>query len=168
MTNTLSWVPRLSVSNNISVTPTISATAYTSGFQLGGIMTLTNATRYDSNTGIGTTYLMSTTIIDRSGTSPVVEIWFFNASPTLVSTNHVAFNIASANMANVVGAVSLGATYSTSAGTNGVSLDGNGLIKLMHTTSATSANLFAVAIVKSSVTFLSASDLTFIFGFSID
>lgn len=162
---TLSWVPRITIEQNIQVTPTISASAYTSGFQLGSIMTLANAVRFESNTSIGTAFLSEITILDKDSQNAAIDIFFFNTSPTLVSTDHAAFDITDANLvAQCIGVVSVGTSYSASA-SNSVSSVSN-LNKAIYTT--VGSNIYAVAVVRATPTYTTTTSLQFQFNFLVD
>lgn len=163
---TIQWTPRITSSIVVSATPTItSGSAYASGNRFGSIMSLANVVRQDSSQSFGTCLLESIHILDKAKVSPAFEIWFFNASPTIASADKAAFDLTDANAALCIGAVSCGSVYSTST-SNAVSLGDGSLNKVMQI--ATGTTIYAVAIIKSAVTFASTTDVTFNFGFLID
>lgn len=167
---TLSYVPRVNITKVVNITPTISASpAYTSGDQLGGIMTLTDVIRQDSNTSIGTSMIASINILDKGLQSAAIDIWFFNQSPTVTSTDNAAFSLSDANLvAQCIGAVSIGTSYSTSA-LNSVSTNSNLNIPVQVVSTATApTNIYAIAIVRGTPTYTSTTDLQFQFCFYID
>lgn len=168
---TLSPVPRINVTKTVSVVPTISTSpAYTSGDQLGGIMTLVDVVRQDSGTGIGTSELHSVTILDGDKQDVAIDIWFFNVSPTVTSTDNAAFSMSDANQAlQCIGCVSVGTSYSDAA-LNSTSSDGKniGLVLQANGTSATPTNLYAIAIVRGTPTYTTTTNLKFLFSFYID
>lgn len=168
---TLSWVPRLNITKTVSVTPTVSTTpAYTSGDQVGGIMTLTDVVRQDSNMGYGNIELKSVTILDASLQSIAIDLWFFKVSPTVTSSDNVAFSMTDANQAaQCIGAISVGTSYSASA-LNSTSTDGKniGMCLQVPGSSATPTNLYAIAIVRGTPTFATTDALQFQFSFYVD
>lgn len=168
---TLSWVPRLNITKTVPVVPTITASsAYAPGNQIGGIMTLTDVVRQDPNVGYGQAELHSVTILDGGLQSAAIDIWFFNQSPTVTSTDKTAFSMSDANQAaQCVGAISIGTSYSASA-LNSTSTDGGNIGKNFQVagTSATPTNLYAIAIVRGTPTYTSTTDLKFLFSFYID
>lgn len=174
----LSWVPRINITKQILSTPTITASSpYVSGYQIGGIMTLSNVIRQDSNfngtgTGFGQSELHSVKVIDSIGQDQKYDIWIFSSSPTLTNAgDFTAFSITGANAlaAGLQGAVSVGATYSASA-VAAVSTDGQNLsLNCIVPSSATNpTNLYAVAIVRGTPTFTGTGNLTFLFNFYMD
>lgn len=165
----ISWVPRINITKTISATPTISAAAYASGNQIGGIMTLANAVRQDSNIGVGTSMVCAVTVLDKAAASAAIDIFFFNQSPTLVSTNNTAFNLTDANLvAQCIGVASIGTAYSASS-SNSVSTTANLNIPLeIPFTASANTSVFAVAVARAAATYASTSDLTFQFTLYID
>lgn len=161
----LSWVPRINIEQVASVTPVISASSYTAGDQVGGIMTLSSILRQDSNMSIGTAMLTSVSIIDKAAQSAAFDLWFFKISPTLASTDHAAFNITDANLLlSFIGTASVGGSYSTSA-SNAVSTTSNINLPVF---AASGSSLYCVAKTTSTPGYASTSDLTFIFNFLVD
>lgn len=163
---TLSWVPRVTIEKNISATPTITASsAYVSGNQLGGIMTLVDVVRTDNNIKQGTALLTEVTILDADSQNAAIDIWFFSVSPTLVSSDHAAFNITDANLAaQCIGVVSVGSAYSASS-SNSISSTTN-LNKSVSVPSGTT--IYAVAIVRGTPTYTTTTSLQFKFNFLVD
>ena len=174
----LSWAPRVNITKQVAVTPTISTSAYVSGYQLGGIMTLAGVVRQDSNTvGVSQAELHSVTILDQSGQNAAIDIQFFSVSPTLTNAgDHTAYSISGANLVALTGnipagqaAISVGTTYSSSAAAS-ISTDGINLSKniVVPFTSATPNSIYAVAVVRGTPTYTSTTALTFIFNFYVD
>ena len=97
-----------------SATPTLSTTpAYTSGDQFGTVMTFTSAAL--ANGGVGS--VVNAVMSNRDTEFPPIELWLFQNSPTMVSTDNAAFDITDANLeaAVLLGVIELSAFY---AGTN--------------------------------------------------
>ena len=166
---TLSWVPRLNVTKVVSVTPTISTSAYTTGDQIGGIMTLTDVVRQDKQLSVGTSTLASVTILDKGLQSAAIDVWFFNQSPTVTSVDNGNFSMSDANLVlQCIGFVSLGTAYSASA-LNSVSTNANLNIPVQVDSTATApTNVYAIAVVRGTPTYVSTTDLVFQFCFYID
>jgi hypothetical protein len=171
----LAWVPRINASKTIIVTPTISTSIYASGDQLGGIMTLTDAVRQDTNVEFGFSELVEVTILDASIQNAAMDIWLFNQSPTVTSTDNQPFSMSDANQAlQCIGWVSVGATASYSASAlNSVSTTANlnkpcQVISLKTAPKANPTNLYAIAVVRGTPTYGSTTALQFQFSFFID
>lgn len=168
---TLSSVTRLNITKTVSIVPTISTSpAYTSGDQLGGIMILTDVVRVDTNTGYAQAELHSVTILDGSKQDAAVDVWFFNQSPTVTSTDNGAFAMTAANLAaQCIGAISIGSSYSDAAAVS-VSADGKniGLNLQSLNTGTAPTNLYAIAIARGTPTYTSTTALRFLFSFYVD
>lgn len=180
---TLSWVPRLTNTAIVAVTPTISSSpAYTSGDQLGGIQTVainSSLLRMDSNSNVqtggrvsmGTATLTEVTILDQALQSAAMDIWFFAASPTVTSVDNGAFALTDANLIAAtnglpitLGYVSVGAAYSAAAASS-ISTTCN----LNFTVGSTTASpIYAIAVVRGTPTYASTTDLVFEYKFIID
>ena len=143
---------------NVAVTPAITAGAYSALDTIGGIQTIANAARA---TGKPTT-LQSIIIKDLAMVSPNFKIWFFNANPaTGTYTDNAALDIDDTDLGLCVGAVNCANGEWVNGLDNGVLFLGN--IGLVMTPAATS--LFAVIETVDAETFITTSDLTFIYGF---
>lgn len=164
----LASVKRINASRVISVTPTISTTAYASGDQVGGIMTLSDAIRYDSVVGKGFSEIVSVTILDGSKQNAAMDIWFFHTSPTVTSVDNGAFAMTYANLAaQAVGMVQVGlsGTYSSAAA---VSVCSTCNLNLPAESAANSSKLYAIAVVRGTPTYATTSSLQFKFGIFLD
>ena len=143
---------------NVAVTPTITAGAYSALDTIGGIQTIANAARA---TGKPTT-LQSIIIKDLAMVSPNFKIWFFNATPgTGTYTDNAALDIDDTDLGLCVGVVNCANGEWVNGLDNGVLYYTN--IGLVMTPAATS--LFAVIETVDAETFITTSDLTFIYGF---
>lgn len=81
----------------VEVTPTVSnAVAYTANDQVGGLMTLTGAA---PGKGSGTS-LSSIVIVDNASQSAAIDLYFFDASPTVASVDNGAADVSDAEMAD--------------------------------------------------------------------
>lgn len=165
----LDWIPRINATPVIPVTPVISTSAYTSGDQVGGIMTIPNVIRQNSNMGFGSCELVSVTILDKAKQDIAMDIWIFKVSPTLVSSDNAPFDMTDANQATqCVGIVAVGSAYSDSVSNSTSSTVNLNLPINVAGTSATPSSFFAVAIVRGTPTYTSTSDLQFQFGIFVD
>ena len=171
-------IPQINVSRVVSVVPTISTSAYTSGDQLGGIMTLTDVIRPNPSNLSGLTELVSIVVLDGSLQNAAMDIWIFNQSPTVTSVDNGAFSMSDANQAlQCLGSVSIGVSgtsgaYSASA-LNSVSSNPNLNLLLEVDFTAEGVppnpnNLYAIAIVRGTPTYTTTSSLKFLFGFFVD
>lgn len=172
---TLSWVPRVNITKTIAVTPTISTSpAYTSGDQIGGVMTLTDVVRQDSNTSVGTACLAEVTILDGDKQDAAIDIWFFKVTPTVTSVDNGAFAMTRANQQlQCIGSVTLGASGSSGAYSDAAAVsvsDNANLNKIMQvaSTAPSPTNIYAIAIVRGTPTYTTTTSLVFQFSFYID
>ena len=153
----------LSVRSIVSVTPTVSnAVAYTANDQVGGVQTIASAVR----TGVGTAILESITVIDKTVQSAALEIFFFNATPTMVGADNDAFDILDANVGGCLGYVAVAAAdYKAIAASSSVATVRNIQLQLAP---ASGTSLFAVVKTTGTPTYDSTSALTFKYGFKQD
>lgn len=139
---------------SISVTPTIDTNAYTANDQVGDLQTLTNALR----TGATSCMLEAITILDKAAQSAALQIFFFNASPTIASSNNAAISITDAEMVKFIGSVTIpAANYVTTASNSAATLT-NIQLPLIPTTGT---SLFALAKTTGTPTYGAVSDLIF-------
>lgn len=142
----------------ISVTPTIDTNAYTSGDAVGGKQTITSAMRESG----GKAVLESITVQDKGNQKAALTILFFDADPTAATiTNNAAF-VFSTDISKVVGRVNItAADYET--------IDSKAIACVkaigLEMKASGSANLFAAVVTTGTPTYVSASDLTFKYGF---
>lgn len=142
----------------ISITPTVSTSAYSIGDCIGGKQTLTDAARLSG----GTTVLYSLNIIDKSNQKPEFTILFFNADPSAATITDNAAFAWSTDIAKYVGMVSVTADdYKTIDSKAIARPDVSGL----EMKASGSANLYAVVVADAVDTLVSTSDLTFLYGF---
>lgn len=170
--NNLPWVPRINATKVVTVTPTITAnSAYAAGNQIGGIMTITDVVRQDTNQKFGTSELVEVTILDAQKQDSPIDVWFFNQSPTVTSTDHAAFAMTYANMQNqLIGVVQLGATgtYSDANATSACTTANLNMPLQVASTVANPTNIYAIAICRGTPTYTSTTSLTFLFKLFLD
>lgn len=138
---------------DVSVTPTVTASAYTAGFGLGGIITFASILPT-----IGLNGILESITAKFKGTAVTgsLEVAIFKASPSNGTyTDHVTPTWNAADMANLIGIYTL-ATPNSKLGTMTIyNLDGIGKAFVGASTS-----LFAVVVVDGTPTPASTSDFT--------
>jgi hypothetical protein len=146
----------------VSVTPTISTSAYTAEDQIGGLQTISNAVR----TSGGTSILYSVTVLDKAKQNSDLDIYLFDSSPTVVSSDNAAIDVSDSEMASkCIGYIRvLGSNYSNLSA-NSVASERN-LGILLDATGSTS--LYALAKINNVATYTSTSDLVFRYHFIQD
>lgn len=165
----LPWVPRINATKVISVTPTISTSAYTSGDQIGGIMTLTDCVRQDSNGGFGISELVGVTVLDNDKQDANIDIWLFNVSPTVTSVDNGAFAMSAANLVlQCIGVVAVGVTYSNAAAVSVSSTVNLNKVLRVANTAPLPTTIFAIGIVRGTPTYTTTTSLQFQFEFFLD
>lgn len=140
-------------------TPTINTSAYATGDELGTLMTLTGAARYTGGGG----YVRSITVLDKTQAQrAAMDILFFNASITVAGNNN-PFAPSDTDMLNFLGLVAVATgDYNTAwAGTPTNSAATKLVVDMPYVVSATS--LFALAVVRGTPTYTSASDIVISF-----
>ncbi len=144
----------------IVVTPTISdTTANAAGDYVGQNTTPITLTGVADFAGHSAT-LRNVVITDKDKQSQPLEIWLFNASPTVPNSN-AAWNVSDADAANCVGVIPVTAWYESTLNSIGMAAP-----NLKVKTNA-SANLFAALVTRGTPTY-SASGLQLRFFFSQD
>ena len=84
----------------VQSTPTVTAGAYSSGYSLGGLLTLANVVAANGNQAL----MQSATVAFKSGAVPAMDVIFFNANPTSSTiTDNQAIAINSADLGKIVG-----------------------------------------------------------------
>ena len=147
---------------HVTVTPTITAGAYTEDDVIGAIQTLTNAARVSGKP----TTLDTLVITDLAMQDADMVLWFFNANPANGTyTDNLAYDIHDTDLAMCVGWVDVASSDYKDATDNSVACVRN--IGLKMTPNA-SRNLFCIAQTKVGDTWATTSDVSFIYGFSPD
>lgn len=161
-------------STEIAVTPIISTTAYTSGDQLGDIQTLaylspllkpTDAACQDKTVS----FLSSLAIIDAAGQSAPMNIYFFNALPTVASTDNAALSITAAELkAKCRGFISVLAADYAVVGSCSIATLNMARCGLAIKSNTDDGPLYAVAQIMGTKTYATVGDLVFVYDFSQD
>ena len=91
----------MSIIKTLSVTPTISTSAYTAGYSLGALQTLSGVPFLS---GGGNGYIVKVYMTDKSKQNAITDITFFNANPSgSTVTDHGALNIVAADLGKIIG-----------------------------------------------------------------
>ena len=135
----------------VQVQPTVTATTYTTGYQVGGLMTFANALRAPTLSGV----LQSISIVSKSVQTNTYAFYLFKNNPTNTTwTNNTAPSINAADLPYLVG------VYSIPAGSSGLGtmtlsvLDniGQGVVGI-------GTELYGVLVATGTPTYASTSDL---------
>lgn len=148
----------------ITVTPTITAQAYTAGKQLGTATKIPGAV---SASGAGAT-LMSLAIMDKANQKSAIDVLIFNASPTTVADGST-FDITDAEL--VAKYQCRVVVPNTNYKTNGASSNADvsvGNIWQKVKASAGNVDLWCVLVCQGTPTYTSTSDIVLTFGFDQD
>lgn len=142
----------------ISVTPTISTSAYTANDQVGGLITLTL-----SGNGAQDVTLQSLNILDKNaGVLAPLEIIFFNQNPVATSVDNGAFSIPDSGLAYCMGVVSVAAADYKAFALNSVATVRNIGLKMR---SDADGKIYVHVRTTGTPTYTSTSDLTLTFDF---
>lgn len=144
----------------IMVNPTISTTAYTSGFCVGGSMSLAAAMRVAGGTGT----LATINIVDKNNLAMPFDIFILNTTPTGTYTNNAAVVFNAADYAKVLCKVSVAQTDYATIGGTAIATKELGIA----VNCASGTELTAVAVVTGTPTWSSTTSLIFKFGFYRD
>lgn len=141
----------------IKLNPTISTSAYSAGFVVGGKQVLTSAVTKNGGTGI----LESLVLLDKSAQAAPMDIFIFDVDPTAATTtDHGAFAW-STNDVNVIARVSVQASDYVTVKSQSVAVKSGLGIAVQ---SSATANLWAVAITSGTPTYATAADLQWVWG----
>lgn len=133
-------------------TPTVTASAYTSGFSMGGLLTVTGATRGPFAGGL----IQAATVSFKSNVVPALDLILFNASPTGSTTaDFGAVAIVAADLAKVIGVIHL--TDTTSLGSTGFVQGQNQALPFVLGSGTT---LYGLLVVRATPTLASTTDVT--------
>ncbi len=83
----------------IKLTPTISATQYSAGDVVGGLMTLPVK---NEESGRTSGYISRVQVVDKDGVGAAGKLYLFSEKPTAIA-DHAAFTLDAANIAKMVG-----------------------------------------------------------------
>jgi hypothetical protein len=135
----------------ISVTPTISTSAYSANFCVGGKLTLPNAVRVAG----GSSILQSIFLIDRANQKAALSILFFNADPSASTlADHAQPTLAAADISALIRRVEIAASdwvTTDHAGTDFATADIGALAKMVRPAGGTS--LYAIIVTTGTPTY---------------
>lgn len=140
---------------SIQINPTISTAAYSAGFVVGGIQTLTNAFTA-KHTGI----LESVTLLDKSAQNAPMDLLVFQVTPAAATTaDHGAFAWSTDNL-NLIARVSIMAGDYVAVKSQSIAMKtGLGIV-----VKGTGTGLFVVAVTSGTPTYAGANDLQWTWG----
>lgn len=146
----------------VSVTPTISTSAYTSGDCLGGLQTVTGAVRASG----GSAQVLSVNIIDKTQAQrAAMDLLFFDRSVTVAGDN-APVTMSDADMENCLGVVPIVGYNTAWPGTPLNSISSNVGVNLPVVCNG--SDLFVQAVVRATPTYVATSDLVFIYVIAQD
>jgi len=146
-------------------TPTVSTSAYADLDQVGGVMTFTDAFAGGPRSGV----IVSLAVLLESGAFPAMTVHFFNASPTLTSSDNAALDIADTEMASkYCGSIHVRNTADVYYMTLNSSSVAYTNLKFAQVVESTDGNLYGVAQAAGAITFAATDDLTIILGVEAD
>lgn len=152
----------------VQVAQTVTASAYSAGNALGGLMTVANAARVSGSAGAAGTGGILTGMQLNSKTIQTgvqVDIFIFDANPTASTcTDKTAFVIAAADFDKVVGILTIPSTAANGAGWFGATTTGAVGIPTYYPITydlASSTSIYACAVVRAAITPVATTDISF-------
>lgn len=156
-------VPVVGAATTVTLTPTISTTAYTAKDGIGGKQTLANAVRISG----GVSILQSVMVIDKANQKAALTILLFDADPSgSTLTNDAEPNIAAADIGKIIRKIDIAAAdYGTvdHAGTDFAVAEITALSKVVKAASGTS--LYALITTSGTPDYGADGDLILRFSF---
>ena len=150
--------PLVSYTTMITVTASVSTSAYATNDQLGGIQTLTRTGRENQAGSV----LHSVTVISSEGQAPELDILFFNQLPDVTSTDNAAINVIDSELRDkCVGFINFSATDYKLINGQSAAIGCVRNVGLVLKPIAGSQDCFAVPILRTAVTFTSSNSLVF-------
>lgn len=144
-------------------TMTADTNIYASGDLIGGKLTFTNALLRSGGTGT----LKTLVLVDQAKQAAAVDLILFNADPDGTTfTDNVALDIADADMAKIVGAVSIPAANYFAFSDNNVAVVKD--IGLVVKAASGSSTLYGALVSRGTPTYAAATDLALKLVFSVE
>jgi len=137
---------------SLYVVPTITAGAYSAGDVVGGEITLTNAMRTSSGTGV----LIEVTIVDLANQKAPLDLLFFDSDPTNGQADNAAYAWNAADQARFLAHIPIAAADYTTIASQAVCTLLTGGIPLA---ASGTANLYLIIVTSGTPTYTSVSDL---------
>lgn len=155
----------------VQVAQTVTASAYSAGNALGGLMTVANAARVSGSAGAaGTGGILTGMQLNSKAiqTGVQVDVFIFDANPTgSTCTDKTAFVIANADFDKVVGILTIPSTAANGAGWFGATTTGSVGIPTYYPVTydlASSTSIYACAVVRAAITPAATTDISFKFN----
>jgi len=157
----------MQTTRQIRVTPTISTSAYTSGDQLGGVQTLTNAV---ADAADKSTRLQTLVVIDKDSEGPALELMFFSELPTVASSDNAALDVSDSEMAaKLLGVVSIASGDWVTLGgvkvANFANLNLDCYATGLDASGKRISSVYALAMIAEAKTYTATTDLVFVYNF---
>ena len=148
----------MAVGKTVEVTPTLDTSAYATGDHMGTVHTLTGV----NNDGGQMTYLQGLVIVDRAKQKSALDVFFFDASPTVASSDNAAADVSDAEMVDkCIGWVTVAAADYKDLNANSTATVKDINLPLKP---AASGTVYVLVVSRGSPTY-GASDLTFKYTF---
>lgn len=144
----------------VTATPTISASLYAADDQFGTVLTFANVA--EANGGAGR--IVNANITNKDTEFPVLELWLFRASPTMVNADNGVFDITDANLetAELIGVIEFSAYYAAAnnrvatGSQRGMPLGGH---PLHYVCGAATTSIYGVFAIRNAVTPVGTDDV---------
>lgn len=149
----------------VTVTPTISTSAYADGDHLGSLMAI------DTFRNWSVFMLDDIEVIDLAQQSAEIDIFFWAATPTFTSSDNAAFALSDAQITNCIGVVTIpAASYADTAAQSVATVD---VKKVLLSEDAPSSDsdvftIYAQAVSRGTPTYADTDELIFKFGLRLD
>jgi len=141
----------------ISLTPTVTAGAYSADDAVGGLLTFANAAPLVGGAG-GGGIINSLKIIDDAGQDAELELWLFNETFTAM-TNNAAWNPSQADLRKLVAIISTASGAWFDAGTESAAR-----IPVSQRYDLVGTSMFGQLVTRGTPTFSATDDVTVILG----
>jgi len=140
----------------VTVTPAITAGAYTAGDALGGLLTFASVVRSAGGCG----EIVKVTIIDNAKQSAPIDLVLFDRTFTPTADN-AAFDPSDADLQNCLGYISVAATDYSEFNDNGVATKASGLqMPFEYELAAGGSSLFGQMVIRIGDTYAATNDIT--------
>lgn len=145
----------------VSVTPTVTASAYTANNAIGGLQTVSIFRTATQPSGI----LNFISLASKGGITAAEALYIFTKSPASTCTDKSAFVLSSTDLPYLVGGVPITLTPAATAGTTQTTATTSLNVSVSNQDSSPTANLYVCAVTTGTPTPASTTDL--IFNYSI-
>lgn len=136
-----------------SVTPTVTAGAYSTGQVIGGVMTFASMARAAGKTG----YVTAASASSKVANTVEIDLFIFNATPSnSTTTDHGAFALSSLDFTKLCGVIPLTGWYA--GGTPSVGYSDTCRVPAVG---LAASSIYVVAVARGAITFTGTSDITF-------